>query len=73
MMENVMNKVITAAEAAQMWNLSPTTVRHACAGYSKSPAKFASTEARKSGNTWLVSVEGMARVFGKRKMNNLEV
>ena len=73
MMKNVLNEVITAAEAAQMWNLSPITVRHACSGYAKAPAKFTSIEARKSGNTWLISVEGMTRVFGKRKMNNLEV
>lgn len=66
-MKNVLNEVITAAEAAHLWNLAPITVRQACAGYAKSPAKFTSTEARKSGNTWLVSVEGMARVFGERK------
>ncbi len=72
MMKNVLNEVITAAEAAKLWNLAPITVRQACAGYAKSPAKFTSTEARKSGNTWLISVEGMTRVFGKRKMNNLE-
>lgn len=66
-MENALNIVMTAAEAAQLWKLSPITVRQACAGYSKAPAKFTSTEARKSGNTWLVTNKGMKRVFGDRK------
>ena len=65
-MKNVLSEVMTAAEAAQLWNLAPITVRQACAGYSKAPSKFTSSEARKSGNTWLISVEGMNRVFGSR-------
>ncbi len=69
-MENVLDKVLTATEAAQLWKLAPITVRQACTGYSKSPAKFTSTEARKSGNTWLISVEGMKRVFGDRGITN---
>lgn len=65
-MQNVLNEVLTAAEAAQLWNLAPITVRQACTGYAKAPAKFTSEEARKSGKTWLVSVAGMTRVFGNR-------
>lgn len=65
-MQNVLNQVLTAAEAAQIWNMSPITVRQACTGYSKAQAKFTSAEARKSGNIWLISVEGMKRVFGNR-------
>ena len=66
-MENVLDKVLTATEAAQLWNMAPITVRQACTGYSKAPAKFTSAEARKSGSTWLISVDGMTRVFGDRK------
>ena len=66
-MQNVLNQVLTATEAAQLWNLAPITVRQACTGYAKAPAKFTATEARKSGKTWLISVEGMTRVFGDRK------
>lgn len=66
-MQNVLNEVMTATEAAELWNLAPITVRQACAGYVKAPAKFTSTEARKSGKTWLISVAGMTRVFGNRK------
>ncbi len=69
-MDNVLNRVLTATEAAQFWNLASITVRQACTGYSKSPAKFTSEEARKSGKTWLITVDGMERVFGKRKANN---
>ncbi len=69
-MDNVLNKVMTATEAANLWNMAPITVRQACTGYSKSPAKFTLEEARKSGKTWLITVDGMERVFGKRKANN---
>ena len=69
-MENVLDKVLTATEAAKLWNIAPITVRQACTGYSKAPARFTSSEARKSGNTWLISVEGMKRVFGNRGIAN---
>ena len=69
-MENVLERVMTASEAAELWNLSPITVRQACTGYSKAPARFTPQEARKSGKTWLVSVKGMTRVFGSRSGDN---
>ena len=69
-MENVLDKVMTATEAAQLWNLASITVRQAFTGYAKAPAKFTATEARKSGKTWLISVDGMERVFGNRKMSD---
>ncbi len=69
-MENVLNKVMTATEAANLWNLAPITVRQACTGYSKAPARFTEEEARKSGNTWLITVEGMTRVFGSMEKRN---
>ena len=69
-MENVLDKVLTATEAAKLWNIAPITVRQACTGYSKAPARFTSSEARKSENTWLISVEGMKRVFGNRGIAN---
>lgn len=69
-MENLLDKVMTATEAAQLWNLAPITIRQACTGYSKAPAKFTSTEARKSGKTWLISVDGMKRVFGNKRRND---
>lgn len=69
-MSNALNEVMTASEAAQLWNLAPITVRQACTGYAKAPARFTATEARKSGKTWLISVEGMKRVFGNKKMSD---
>jgi hypothetical protein len=41
-----------------------------CTGYAKAPAKFTATEARKSGKTWLISVDGMERVFGNKRTND---
>ncbi len=69
-MQNILDNVMTATEAAKRWNLAPITVRQACAGYAKSPARFTRLEARKSGNTWLISVTGMIRVFGNRGIEN---
>lgn len=59
-----LNKVMTAIEAAHRWGKAPITVRQACSGYAKSPPRFHEREIRRSGSTWLITVEGMTRVFG---------
>lgn len=53
--------IITASEAAQLWGLDSSTVKKAC-----QQGKFSDHEARKSGGTWLVTVEGMERVYGPK-------
>ncbi len=63
---NKLFEVYTAAEAAEIWGLSPITVQQACSGYKGRPPRFAQDEARKSGRIWLVTREGMERLYGKQ-------
>lgn len=57
--------VMTASEAAERWGLNVFTVRKDLTGQNGLPGKFWASEARKSGNTWLVTKSGMNRVYGK--------
>lgn len=61
---NVLEEVMTVAEAAERWGKASITVRQACTGYKKAPPRFREDEARQSGATWLITVAGMIRVFG---------
>lgn len=61
---NPLYEVMTAAEAAELWGLSPITVRQACTGYKKAAPRFTEEEARKAAGTWLITKVGMLRVFG---------
>ena len=61
---NVLDEVMTVAEAAKRWGKASITVRQACTGYKKAPPRFREDEARQSGATWLITVAGMTRVFG---------
>lgn len=65
-MTNKLFEVYTAAEAAELWGLSPITVQQACSGYKGRPPRFEPREARKSGRIWLVTAEGMKRIFGDK-------
>ena len=67
-----LESVMSMAEAADRWHLAKVTVRQACSGYKKSPPRFCTNEARRSGSTWLVTVEGMTRVFGPEPRNTAE-
>ena len=62
--KELLNNVMTVAEAAKRWGKSVVTVRQACTGYKKAAPRFEKNEARQSGSTWLITVEGMTRVFG---------
>ena len=64
---NVLDEVMTVAEAAERWGKASITVRQACTGYKKAPPRFHEDEARRSGTTWLITVAGMTRVFGPEK------
>lgn len=61
---NPLYEVMTAAEAAERWGLSPITVRQACTGYKKAAPRFTAEEARKAVGTWLITKIGMERVYG---------
>ncbi|MDU3822818.1 MAG: helix-turn-helix domain-containing protein [Veillonella sp.] len=57
--------VMTAAEAAERWKISPVTVKQACSGQRNTPPRFTSDECRKSKGTWLVSRQAMERLYGE--------
>lgn len=57
--------VMTAAEAAERWKISPVTVKQACSGQRNTPPRFTSSECRKAKGTWLVSRQGMERLYGE--------
>lgn len=61
----ILQAVMTAAEAAERWGKSDRTVRQACTGYKGAPPRFVAGEFRQSGKVWLITVEGMIRVFGE--------
>lgn len=60
--------VMTSAEAAERWGISPVTVKQACSGQRNTPPRFTSDECRKSKGTWLVTRQGMERVYGMAKI-----
>lgn len=60
----VLQAVMTATEAAERWGKADRTVRQACTGYKGAPPRFKAGELRQSGKVWLITVEGMTRVFG---------
>jgi hypothetical protein len=60
----ILQAVMTAAEAAERWGKSDRTVRQACTGYKGAAPRFKAGEFRQSGKVWLITVEGMTRVFG---------
>jgi len=62
--KELLSNVMTVAEAAERWGKSVVTVRQACTGYKKAAPRFKDGEIRQSGSTWLITVEGMTRVFG---------
>lgn len=63
--ETILSQVFTTSEAESLWKLSPTTVKKACQA-----GRFTSNECRKSGDdgtgkgTWLVTANGMIRLYG---------
>lgn len=68
----LIDKVLTAAEAAELWGLAPDTVKQACIdsknGIKKNP--FHLGEYRKSKATWLVTKSGMERLYGPMPENS---
>lgn len=61
----LIEKVMTTAEAAELWNIPVVTIKQACSGQRGYPPRFTSEECRKSGHIWLVTRAGMERVYGK--------
>ncbi|MGE4282291.1 MAG: helix-turn-helix domain-containing protein [Clostridia bacterium] len=61
-----LNDVLTGPEAAVEWGLGESTVRNAAAS-----GRFLPEEARRAGKNWLITRQGMERVFGKAKLEKL--
>ncbi len=61
----ILNEVLTTIEASEYWNIPQITIKKACAGQKGYPPRFTSDECRKSGKTWLVTRQGMERLYGK--------
>lgn len=59
--------VMTTGEAAERWDLSVETVKKACQGQKGNPPRFQEGEYRKSGRAWLVTRQGMERLYGPEK------
>ncbi len=53
---------MTTQEAGEIWNIPAERIKHVCLGRYRG---FLPHEARKSGKMWLVTREGMTRVYGK--------
>ncbi|WP_311515956.1 helix-turn-helix domain-containing protein [uncultured Megasphaera sp.] len=62
---NIIDEVLTTTEAARRWKVSQVTVKQACSGQKGYPPRFTTTECRKSGSTWLVTRQGMIRLYGE--------
>lgn len=59
--------IMATTEAAERWNLSPVSVKQLCTGVQGRPPRLTGNECRKSGKMWLVTRQGMERLYGKEK------
>lgn len=67
----LINTVLTAPEAARLWHLSRQTVNQKCIDSEKklTPNPFYPHEYRKAEGVWLVTAEGMKRIYGPLNSN----
>lgn len=62
------NDIMTTQEAAERWGLNPGSVKHLCTGIGKvKPRLVEGKECRKSGGVWIITREGMERLYGKER------
>ena len=64
-MPNLSN-VLTITEAAELYQLDESTLKKACTGQKGYPPRFKENEYRKAGKVWLITREGMERLYGKQ-------
>ncbi|WP_028257395.1 helix-turn-helix domain-containing protein [Veillonella montpellierensis] len=58
--------VMTTGEAAELWGKSPISIKQLCTGVQgRGPRLEIDVECRKSGKMWLVTRQGMERLYGK--------
>lgn len=56
--------VMTTQEAGERWNVPADSIKQCCLKRYANK-QFADDEARKSGKNWLVTRQGMERLYGK--------
>lgn len=60
------NEIMSLEEAAELWGKSTDSLRQACIERNGRPARFKiGVEARQSKRIWLVTFEGMKRLYGE--------
>ena len=62
--------VMTTQEAAERWNVTADSLKQNCRGRVKNG--FKEGEFKKSGKMWLVTRQGMERLYGKEKINLID-
>nr|DAE53116.1 MAG TPA: hypothetical protein [Caudoviricetes sp.] len=65
-----LDDVMTTQEAAERWNVTADSLKQNCRGRVKNG--FLEGEFRKSGKMWLVTRQGMERLYGKEKINLID-
>lgn len=60
----ILEDVMTTQEAGQLWGIPADRIKQVCLGRFKG---FTNQECRKSGKMWLVTRQGMERLYGKEK------
>ena len=61
----IFEDVMTTQEAGQLWGIPADRIKQVCLGRFK--GGFTNQECRKSGKMWLVTRQGMERLYGKEK------
>lgn len=61
------SEIMTTKEAAERWGRNADAVKHLCTGIQGRPPRLTADECRKSGGVWLVTKQGMTRLYGEEK------
>ena len=65
-----LDDIMTTQEAAERWNVTADSLKQNCRGRVKNG--FKEGEFKKSGKMWLVTRQGMERIYGKEKINLID-
>ena len=65
-----LDDIMTTQEAAERWNVTADSLKQNCRGRVKNG--FLEGEFKKSGKMWLVTRQGMERLYGKEKINLID-
>lgn len=66
-----LDDVMTTQEAGERWNVPADSIKQCCLKRYANK-QFTDDEARKSGKNWLVTRQGMERLYGKEKINLID-